>query len=78
LSIAQALAEAGASGIAILDIQPEIGEEAAQKLRQDTGIDVRFYRVDVRDESGISKAIDNAVSHFGQVDILINSAGIAE
>ncbi|KAF2177760.1 NAD(P)-binding protein [Zopfia rhizophila CBS 207.26] len=78
LSMAQALAEVGVGGISILDAHPEIGEAAAQKLRKDTGIDVRFYSVDVRDENGISEAVDNAVSHFGQVDILINSAGIAD
>ncbi|KAF2760441.1 NAD(P)-binding protein [Pseudovirgaria hyperparasitica] len=78
LNMAQALAEVGVRGIAILDVQPDIGEAAAQKLSEDTGIDVRFYSVDVRDEDGISEAIENAASHFGQIDILINSAGIAD
>ena len=76
--MAQALIEVGVKGLAILDVQPEIGETAAEELSQDTGIDVRFYKVDVRDASAIHQAVSDVVDHYGHIDVLINSAGIAE
>jgi NAD(P)-dependent dehydrogenase (short-subunit alcohol dehydrogenase family) len=76
--MAQALIEVGVKGLAILDVQPEIGEAAAKELSQDTGIDVRFYKVDVRDASAINQAVSDVVDHYGHIDVLINSAGIAE
>ena len=76
--MAQALAEVDVSGIAIMDIQEELGDQAAAELASQTGIDVRFYQVDVRDEHAIADAVDDIVGHFGKIDVLISSAGIAE
>ena len=67
----QGLAEAGLRGIAILDVQQEIGDAAARELREQTGIDTRFYRVDVRDGEEVDKTIQDIVDHFGEVNILI-------
>jgi len=77
-NMAQALAEVGCAGIAILDVQQELGDKAARDLSQQTGIPVRFYRVDVRDESAIQNAVRDVVDHFGKIDVLLSSAGIAE
>ncbi|KAL8634851.1 MAG: hypothetical protein Q9226_009424, partial [Calogaya cf. arnoldii] len=74
--MAQALAEAGAEAIAILDLKQDLGEEAASRLSYDAKIPVKFYRADVRDASVIAQTIENVVSELGSVDILINSAGI--
>lgn len=74
----QALAEVGVSGIAIMDVNRELGDHAAQELSGQTGVDVRFYEVDVRDEQAISNAVEDVVNHFGKIDVLISSAGIAE
>lgn len=76
--MAQALAEVGVQGIAILDVQQELGDKAARQLSEETGIDVRFYKVDVRDQTAIQNAIDDVVDHYGKIDVLISSAGIAE
>jgi len=76
--MAQAVAEAGVSGIAIMDIQQELGERAAQELSAQTGVDCRFYKIDVRDENAIEQAVKDITDHYGKIDVLINSAGIAE
>ncbi|KAL9067900.1 MAG: hypothetical protein Q9157_006665 [Trypethelium eluteriae] len=61
-----------------MDRNRELGEEAVVALSAETDIDIRFYKVDVRDEASTKEAISNAVSHFGTPHILVNSAGIAE
>lgn len=76
--MAQALAEVGVRGIAIMDVQPELGDAAARELSEQTGIDVRFYQVDVRDAEAVSQTVRDMTEHYGSLDILINAAGIAE
>lgn len=76
--MAQALSEVGVRGIAIMDVQKELGEAAAQELSEQTGVDVRFYCVDVRDGEGIAKTVEDIAAHYGALDILINAAGIAD
>ena len=76
--MAQAMSEVGIKGIAILDVQQELGDKSARELSQQTGVDVRFYKVDVRDANAIHQAIQDVVDHYGHIDVLINAAGIAE
>ncbi|KAI4252293.1 MAG: hypothetical protein L6R42_008018, partial [Xanthoria sp. 1 TBL-2021] len=75
-NMAQALVEAGAEAIALLDIKQDLGEEAASRLSSDAKIPVKFYRADVRDADANNAAIEKVVSELGSLDILINSAGI--
>jgi len=77
-NMAQALTEAGVQGIAILDVQQELGDKSAKELAEQTGADVRFYKVDVRDGGAVQQAINDVVAHYGKVDVLISAAGIAE
>jgi NAD(P)-dependent dehydrogenase (short-subunit alcohol dehydrogenase family) len=76
--MAQALTEAGISGIAILDYMTDAGLLTTEQLSNDTGVDARFYQVDISDQTIVKHAISNVMSHYGKIDILINSAGIAE
>jgi len=76
--MAQGLAEVGVRGIAILDVQQEIGDQAARELAEQTGVDVRFYRVDVRDGPSIRQTVQEIVDHYGEINVLVNAAGIAE
>jgi len=76
--MAQALCEVGVKAIAIMDVQQELGDQAAAELHDSAGIPVQFYKVDVRDQSAIQEVVANVMDTFGSVDILINSAGIAE
>lgn len=77
-NMSQALAEAGISGIAILDVLKEDGEQAARDLAEETGVDVRFYPVDITNERAVQKTVQDIVTHYGRIDVLINSAGIAD
>ncbi|KAK3075048.1 hypothetical protein LTR53_002019 [Teratosphaeriaceae sp. CCFEE 6253] len=77
-NMAQALAEVGVGGIAILDVQQELGDKSARELSEQTGVDVRFYRVDVRDGQGIGRTVQDIQDHYGRLDVLINAASIAD
>jgi NAD(P)-dependent dehydrogenase (short-subunit alcohol dehydrogenase family) len=77
-NIARAFAEAGARAIAIFDANQELGEKAAAELHEQTGLPVQFYKVDVRDGSALTEAVNSVVDQFGAPDILVNAAGIAE
>ncbi|KAK4896927.1 hypothetical protein LTR27_005174 [Elasticomyces elasticus] len=76
--MAQALAETGVRGIAIMDVQQELGDKSARELSEQTGVDVRFYRVDVRDGQAIQQTCQDIADHYGALDVLINAAGIAD
>ncbi|KAL8805415.1 MAG: hypothetical protein Q9182_001981 [Xanthomendoza sp. 2 TL-2023] len=76
--MAQALAEAGAEAIALLDRNEDLGEEAASRLSTHAKIPVKFYKTDVRDANANTRTIEQVVSDLGSVDILINSAGIVQ
>ena len=77
-NMSQALAEAGAKAIALLDVKQELGDRSAAELHRTTGIPVQFYKVDVRDAKAISDVIDKVNHDLGSVNIVINSAGVVE
>ena len=76
--MAQALAEAGAKAIALLDVKQDLGDAAAAELHATTGIPVQFYKVDVRDEQAIADVVAKTTTDLGPINIVINSAGIVE
>src|SRR5688500_3005183 len=75
LSMAKALAESGAS-ISIAARDQETNEKASQQLRAEYKVDSISNFCDVTNEQSIHQAVENTISHFGKIDILINSAGI--
>ncbi|KAL9578812.1 MAG: hypothetical protein Q9212_005484, partial [Teloschistes hypoglaucus] len=77
-NMAQALAEAGAEAIALLDVKEELGETAAAELRSSAKIPVSFYKADVTDAEANDRTVEKIVKDLGSVDILINSAGIVD
>ena len=77
-NMSQALAEAGAKAIALLDVKQDFGDRSAAELHRTTGIPVQFYRVDVRDAKAISEVVGKVNHDLGSVDIVINSAGVVE
>ena len=72
------MAEVGARAIALVDIKHELGDAAADELHEKYQVPVVFYDIDVRDEMGIKKLVDDVAMKWGSVDVLVNSAGIAE
>ena len=53
----------------------ERGKVAAEKLRAE-GLDVQFHPLDVTDEGSIQKVAEFIRTDFGQLDVLVNNAGI--
>ncbi|KAI4195174.1 MAG: hypothetical protein LQ348_002500 [Seirophora lacunosa] len=74
--MAQALAEAGAEAIALIDLKEELGRTAAAQLSSHARIPVKFYKGDVRDAEANSQTVEKIATELGSIDILINSAGI--
>lgn len=54
-------------------------EEAAQKTIEEIkalGVNAKAYKFDVADEAACSDAVANVKEEFGQIDVLVNNAGI--
>ena len=63
---------ANGARVVVADFQPE----PAQKLVAQLGEAARFASCDVTREADIANAVDLAVSAFGQLDVMVNNAGI--
>lgn len=70
LAMASALAEAGAA-VVLTGRSDARAAEVAAELPGATGIEL-----DVRDESSVTRAVDQAWSQLGGIDMLVNNAGI--
>lgn len=73
-AMAESLAEQGAH-IALIDMQPDALQQTAKELRE-KGIQAECFVIDVTDEDAVEKGFANIASTFGQLNGLINSAGI--
>lgn len=73
--ISQALAEAGAD-VVIANRNADSGEQAAAEIAADTGVDTLAVRTDVSDEESVIEMVATVLEEFGEIDILINNAGI--
>ena len=67
VQMAKALASQGASIIALA--------RRAREIHDTYGVDTLAIRCDITDTEMVEKAVDEALSHFGKIDILINNAG---
>ncbi|KAA8543169.1 hypothetical protein F0562_021336 [Nyssa sinensis] len=59
--------------VVISDIQQQLGQDTATEL----GPNASFIACDVTKESDVCRAVDFAVSKYGQLDIMYNNAGVA-
>jgi 3-oxoacyl-[acyl-carrier protein] reductase len=66
---AQRFAEEGAH-VMICDLADEAGEKVAQEIGGE------YFNVDVTNRAAVQTWVDQVVDKFGQVDVLINNAGI--
>jgi NAD(P)-dependent dehydrogenase (short-subunit alcohol dehydrogenase family) len=73
-AIAEKLAGDGAS-VLLADIQDEKAAEAAAAIRAD-GLEADATAVDVREPSQAEAMVAFAIERYGQVDLLVNDAGI--
>jgi len=75
-SEAQLFLDEGAK-VVITDILDEVGKETARRLSPD-GTRCVFYHHDVTSEADWDSVVADAISAFGQIDVLVNNAGIFE
>lgn len=72
-AIASGLAAAGAT-IIIANRKIESGQRAAESLSKD-GFKAVAIPADITDRSSVESLISKAISDFGKIDVLVNSAG---
>src|SRR5919197_4441092 len=70
LAMASALATAGAT-VALTGRSDRRAKSVAAELPRAVGIEL-----DVRDEASVARAVDEAWSRLGAIDMLVNNAGI--
>lgn len=75
LAMAAGLASAGAN-IMLVNRNAEEGAAAAEELSQDYGIKAISFAADICNPEQTEAMAQTAIKEFGQIDILINSAGI--
>jgi len=54
----------------------DVNEEAGKALLAELGPEARFYKVNVADRQEVQGWVDDVVAQYGQVNVLINNAGI--
>ncbi|MRG87235.1 3-oxoacyl-ACP reductase FabG [Salinibacillus xinjiangensis] len=61
--------------VVLADFDEETGKQREQELKGE-GMDCLFVQVNVADRNSVDAMVKTAVDYFGQIDILINNAGI--
>lgn len=56
----------------------DMNEQNANKVAEDIGNNAKGYYVDVSKKQSVFDLIDQVVADFGQLDVLVNNAGIAK
>lgn len=73
-AVVRLLATEGAR-VAIVDMNREAGEALVQTLKEQ-GADACFLVADLTQEMDCQKAVGQTLKHFGQLDVLVNNAGV--
>jgi len=60
--------------VVIADFNAEMAKKTAQEIGQIT--ETMAVHADVRDENSVKKMIDDVISRFGQIDVMMNNAAI--
>jgi 2-deoxy-D-gluconate 3-dehydrogenase len=71
----QTLADAGAT-VAIVDIQYDLAQQLASKIKNSSGVEVVAYQTDVSNPESVRGMVDDVLDRFGRVDILVNNAAL--
>ncbi len=65
------------SNVVIAELNPESGQKAANTIHESTKSPTLFVKTDVTSKTSIQAMYDQTLAMFGQVDVLVNNAGIA-
>jgi len=65
-----------ADTVVIADRTQDIAEAATNAIREETGAEMLSVAADVRDAASVDAAVQQAIDRFGQIDVLVNNAGI--
>lgn len=61
------------ANVVIADIKKDLGEGAAETLRQEGGQAI-YIETDIRDEASVAHMVDETVARFGRLDMAVNGA----
>ncbi|CAO2652053.1 Nn.00g003360.m01.CDS01 [Neocucurbitaria sp. VM-36] len=75
-ALARAAAEFG-SNIALLDLSDTASKDLSA-LKDNTGVEWRYYRTNVTDYENLKQAFDGVIRDFGRIDSCIAAAGIGK
>ena len=75
-AIAEVIAEAGAEGVAIADVNLKGANETVALVESCSKARGLAVETDVSNESQVTRLAEAALEEFGRVDILVNNAGI--
>ncbi|WP_255470484.1 SDR family NAD(P)-dependent oxidoreductase [Halorubrum sp. CBA1125] len=75
-AISEGLADIGAN-VVIANRDAEAGREAADEIAAKTGSETLAVPTDVTEEDEVQDLMAETVSEFGDVDVLVNNAGVA-
>jgi NAD(P)-dependent dehydrogenase (short-subunit alcohol dehydrogenase family) len=73
---AERFVQAGAAGVAIVDLRTETLKAAATEIMGAHGGEVLPVTADVSDPQQVKAAVAATMERFGRIDILVNNAGI--
>ena len=77
-ALCEAFAEAGCSVAVHYHHSREKAERLAAQLSERCGVKAAAFCADVADSASVSAMLDEIARTFGQIDVLVNNAGIAQ
>lgn len=72
--LCRALAQDGYT-VVVADFAADAGSALAEEINRGGG-EAEFQQLDVRDKAGVERVAAETVKRFGQIDVLINAAGV--
>jgi cyclopentanol dehydrogenase len=74
-AMADRFAREGAK-VVIADRDEAAGQKAAARIKEETGAETLFVHLDVASEGAWQEGIASVADRFGQLDVLVNNAGV--